>query len=224
MTLDEMVVDAMSRLNLTSTTAYDRVASGINSVYKVVTSAIGLSTSRLVTTDLVIDAQDPDYADLPVVVVSEMEKVRRIQRIVENASPKRLTRMTYDDLTSVETVDGVPQAWAPKRMGSGEVTIVLDGFPATDEFTLRIDGLELADVLEDDAEPAFPESFHDVLVEGVIADELLKMEKPALAGIAAKKYEDRLSDLRMFIATDAYLDTIQGSNPDTIPLYGRWRR
>jgi hypothetical protein len=48
-------------------------------------------------------------------------------------------------------------------------------------FTLQADGYERADTLTGSQEPAFRESFHDILIEGVLADEYRKLEA-TLAG------------------------------------------
>jgi hypothetical protein len=209
MTFDQIVSRVMDRLNLTSDAAQTRVGERVNEVYKDVTTSIGLVTSRRVALEVTTDPQAVG-STLPELEIEGIEKITRITYTVDGGI-KRLDELMYDDLTSKATATSMPTAWALKRMGSGTVTIVLDAFPE-DEFTLIVDGYETADELADDAEPNLPVSFHDLLVEGAMALELRKMEKPQLAQIADGRYAQRLSDLRMFIAKSAYLDILQGKN------------
>ncbi len=205
MTFDQIVSDVMDRLNLTSQDARDRVGKRLNDRYKQVTSAINLITSRRIDSTITVDPTDPDSI-LPDLVVEGMEKIVRIKYLTRTLECK-----SYDDVTRRDSSTGQTRAYAIKRMGAGEVTITLDRWPDA-SFFLKIEGYELADELADDAEPAFPSDFHNVLIEGVMADELRKMEKPQLAQIADNKFTERLSALRMFIAVEGYNDLIPGKN------------
>ena len=77
-------------------------------------------------------------------------------------------------------------------------------------FTLYADALSTVTTLSGSQKPDFPESFHDILIYGAMADEYFKMEKPQMAQMFDQKFEQRLSDLRGFIAKTAYLDQYQG--------------
>jgi hypothetical protein len=79
-----------------------------------------------------------------------------------------------------------------------------------DPFTLYADGYVNVSTLSGSDIPDFPESFHDILIWGAMADEYRKMEKLPLMQDAEANYEKRLSDLRMFIAKSSYLDIYQG--------------
>lgn len=224
MTFDELVQEAMDRLNLTSEDARTRVSGRINDRYRRVTSSIGIITSRRVTRDITINPAVS--TSLPDYTVVDMGKVLKVSRQVPGERLRLLDNCTYDDVSNLSNVrDGLPNKWAVKRMGSTSTTITLDAYDHTNPFTLKFEGYELTDVLADDAEPAFPADFHDILVEGAMSDELRKMEKSDLAQIAENKYEQRLSDLRMFIAKSAYLDMIQGGSPsgNSLPSFNGLR-
>lgn len=208
MTHSEIVQDVMDQLNLTSDTARDRVGRRVNEWYAKLTSSLGLQTSRLVIQDLTIDPTDPD-STLPDYDVN-MEKILRIQLLIDGTKPKFLPQKTYDYVTLKAPVDALPKCWAPKVMAAKVVTITFDNFPDDEEFDVRIQGYRNFSVLQDDDLPAFPESYHKLLYHGALVDEYLKMEKKALADDAQAKYDLLLSDLRMFIAKTAYLEIAQG--------------
>jgi len=221
MTFTELVNDVASRLNLTSPEALTRIGVRINDRYRRVTSSIGLITSRRVTQDVVVDPTDPSSV-LPDLVITGMEKVLRINTTDNAGRIRTLEQLSYDDITNIPTLSRLPQAWAMKLMGSNTVTITLDSFFPTTTFTLHLEGYDIADTLSGSAIPAFPMDFHDILVNGAMADEQMKMEKPQLAQISEMKYEARLSDLRMFIAKSSYMDIMQGKNKPDQLYYVPW--
>jgi hypothetical protein len=198
----------MDKLNLTSDEARTRIGEDVNERYKRVTSSIGLITSRRTKIDVVVDPTSVTSI-LPDLEIDGIEKVLKISCMV-GTRPRLLDELTYEEITDRAAADATPTAFAVKLMGSQMVTIRLNAFPSTTTFTLSVEGYDLADVLDDSAEPAFPEDFHDILIEGALADELNKMEKPQLAQMREARFESRLSDLRMFIAKSAYLDIQQG--------------
>ena len=220
MTFDEIVQDVMDRLNLTSEDARNRIGIRVNDRYRRATTSIGMITSRRTMIPITID---PDVSTtLPDYIVDGMEKVLRITRTDDNSGGVSvLPCLTYDEITNVPVNDRSPRAWAVKRMGSNNVTITFDTAP-TEPFTLKIEGYDLADVLADDAEPHFPASYHDLLVEGAMADELKKMEKPQFAVDSEQRYQERLSDLKMFIARNAYMDMYQGKTKPNELWYRPW--
>lgn len=220
MSFDQIVQNVMDRLNLTSDDARTRVGFHVNDRYRRITSSIGLQTSRRTTVDVNINPLDADSA-LPDLEIEDLEKVLRVWRMV-GTGIKEIDEYTYDEIIAVPTKNSLPSAYAVKRMGPGRVTITLDAFPPTDEFTLKVEGYDLADTLEGDLEPFIPTDFHDILVAGAMSDELLKMEKGDLAGVQEQKYMDRLSDLRMFIAKSGYVDIMQGKLRTGNLWYRRW--
>lgn len=212
MTFDELVEHVMVRLNLTSDEAEARIAHHMNEAYREVTTSIGLQTSRLKEKEVTYDAQD-EGSTLPYITVRGLEKILTVRLHVTGQKPKVLFQLTHEDIKSSQS-DSVPSQlpmnWAEFRVGANSVTILLDAYPATDPFTLEFSGYEIADQLSGSMVPAFPESFHDLLITMVMADELYKMEKPALAETMEKKSEKRLSDLRYFLAKSQWLDVVQG--------------
>lgn len=203
MTFTNLVDEALSRLNLSSTTAQTRIENAINRKYKEVTSTIGLNVSRRtqVQSDATVGSQE--------IIFTAIEKVLNV--IDKSSGRDRIIKeVTVDEIRAKapNTADRV-NSYAILKMDAHEVTILVDCIPQT-AFTLYADGYERAATLSGSQEPAFPESFHQVLVEGVLADELRKMEKPQLAQIAREEFQRILSDLRMFIAKSTYSDIYSG--------------
>lgn len=216
MTFTEIVAEVCDRLNLTSTDAFTRVGGFVNRRYKEVVSSIGLQTSKRTSVTVSLD---PDVdLDLPDVAIQQIEKVIKIQIDFGTDGLKRLDERTYEDITSRQTIRAAPRAFGVKRMDSQQTIITLDGYPEED-FELLVYGYELSDLLSGTIEPAFPEDFHDVLVEGAMSDELRKMEKYNEASFSQSKFDQRLSALRLFISISAYKDLYQGKNRQSPTWY-----
>jgi hypothetical protein len=220
MTFDEIVSEVMDRLNLTSEDSRERIEKRVNSRYRRVTSSIGLQTSRRMLLDVSCDGVND--TELPEVEIPDLEKITRIKMTGDDGGVRLLKEKTYDEINNVATLDGTPQSWAVKLMDAASTTILLDGFPSTETFTLTCEGYDRVIDMQGDQEPFFPEDFHDILVEGVMSDELRKMEKAPLAAIAEQNYALRLSDLRFFIAKSGYLDVVQGKNRPGQTWYRPW--
>lgn len=222
MTFTTIVATVQDRLNLTSSASATRIGEFVNERYRHLTASIGLITSRRETGTLVVN---PTlvlvYPDLPEITILLMEKILKIT-LLSDGGVKVLPEKTFDDISNMNTNTALPQCWAVKLVEAHQVTIILDAVPLTTPFTLGIEGYAQADVLSGSVEPAFPESFHDILIHGAMADELKKMEKPQLAQLAENKFETRLSDLRMFIAKSAYVDIVQGINKPSSIWYRPW--
>lgn len=220
MTFNQIVAAAMDRLNLSSTTATTRIGQRVNEAYKEVTSSVGLTVARRVKATTIYDA-DVDVS-LPELVLTGIEKVLKVQVDVDGVN-RTLNELTYDELIEIPRRTGLPYNYAIKTMGSQTVTITLDGYPTHDPFTLTIEALDLADTLSGTMQPAFSESFHDVLIEHVLMKELFKMEKMDGYREAKNNFLTRLSDLRMFIAKSAYMDIQQGARPISRSSLVRWK-
>lgn len=203
MTFTELVSEVMARLNLTSSEAQARVGRSLNAHYKRVTSAIGLVVSRRV----VVSATTTDGNAL--LQFQGIEKVISVFTDTPPAPRRVLDEVTYDQLRNNPEPTGSITRYAISRMGAHHVEVLL-GAPPIGVLTFKADGHERAQVLSGTMEPAFPESFHDILVEAVLADELRKQEKLPLATLADQTRERRLSDLRMWIAKSGYLRVRQG--------------
>jgi hypothetical protein len=205
MTFTEIVTEVMERLNLTSSEAETRIGRNVNVRYKRVTTAIGLQTSRRtqVQADTTLGVQTLTFTSIEK-VLTVIDKSSGKDRILQEVSIEELRQ------GSIGT-SSTPGKYAIYRMGASSVTILLDTVPQ-EAFTLYADGFETVSTLSGSNEPAFPESFHDILVEGAIADEYRKAEKQADAAIAESVYERRLSDVKFYIAKNNWLKTYQGKS------------
>lgn len=203
MTFQELKTEIKERLHYVSAEADARVGRLINKVYRELTSSIGLATSREVS---VIQGVSPGERE---VVFAGVEKLLTVWYEGAGGKPVVLEQVLPAELaTDPVPTSTIPRRFAVRRMGANTVTIWLDILPAS-AFDLRADGMtEVAD-LSGSQEPAFPESFHDIIIEGVLKDEYQKLEKVQLARLAEERYHRRLSDLRMFIAKTNFLDVYQ---------------
>jgi len=212
MTFTELVQAVMDRCDLTSSDATARVGREINSYYKRVTSTLGLVTARRTT------VQQNATPGVRYITFSGIEKVLSVQ-------DRSVTPTTFLKMVSVEEIDdatvgtGQPTMAAVYNLAAQAVTVYLDTVPQT-AFTLYAEGYDLADTLAGSQMPLFPESFHDVLIEGAVIDERLKQEKIGLAEAARETYDARLSDLRMFLQTSAYQDIHQGKRKGALNAAG----
>ena len=144
-----------------------------------------------------------------------MERLDRVWYEDSSANPHVLDQVLIGELKNEAAVSSdQPSVWALLSTTANSVTIRLDAKPET-AYTLYADGVtEVAD-LSGSSAPAFAESFHDVIIEGVLREEYLKLEKTALADRAEAAYEKRLSALRMFQAKSGYMDIYQGKTGES---------
>jgi len=219
LTFQEIVDEVMNRLNLSSQDARDRISKRVNTRYRRVTTLLGLTASRFIKTTYTVNvANFPVLPDMRI----EMENVTRVIRLNDTPTVQVLRPTTYDELTSSPTYSRLPDKWAIKEIGNNFVIITLDAFPTGTDFTLAIEGYRSMLNLQDNDEPLFPESFHDILVEGVMADEHRKMEKPQLAEEDEAKYALILSDLKYYVAKTIYQDVYQGKTRPRQRWYWPW--
>jgi hypothetical protein len=204
MTFTELRTEILDRLNLSSSDAQTRVGRAINRTYRKVTSSIGLQLSRRAT------IQQAVSIGVSTVAFTNTEKL--INVVNRAVSPyKVLDEVTVEELEKQMPfpASDSPTKYAPFSHTSDTVTILFNRIPQTG-FTLYADVHQAVADLSGSNEPAFPESYHDILIEGVMYDELRKMEKPQLAQLAKGEYEKLLSDLRMWIAKNVGLENYQG--------------
>lgn len=216
MTFSQIVAEAMDRLNLTSSDAQTRVGKEVNDRYRRLTTSIGLDTTRrtqvYATAALANRTMTFTGIEKLLAVIDKSQVATGGQEIV-------LSQITMDEMhitplrgnlvPGTDTPTGMPRHYAVIRVHPNAVDIFMDIVPTTG-FQLYADGLMNAATLGTNDSPDFPESYHDILVWGAMADEYRKMEKLNLMQDAEKNYETRLSDLRMFIAKSAYLAIYQG--------------
>jgi hypothetical protein len=191
-------------MNLTSDQSISRVGRNINIRYKRVTSSIGIDTSRQIFDVDVQTVTNDRYLGF-----TGIEKINFVKDITVENKPVLLTERTMIEMHNLPLTGGQARNYAVTNYGPNSVTIYVDTTIPETGF-LKADGLEIAETLAGAQSPQFPESFHDILIYGAVADELKKMEKFNLAKDAEMDFERRLSDLRMFIAKTAMLDIYQG--------------
>jgi hypothetical protein len=208
MTKTEIIDDIMDRLNLTSTTASTRLGKLVNRYYLRITTAIGVSgTSRRV-----FDVEGNTVIASPEVTFDGVEKLTRVYFLTDGVK-QFLDEVTIDELRDLDLESGdAPARYAVKEVGSNYAIIYLD-FIAESIYTLFADGYGNATTLGVGDSPIFPESFHDILIEGPLMDEYKKLEKTDLSKESRGVYEQRLSDLRMWAAKNGYLKLQQNGRP-----------
>jgi hypothetical protein len=199
----------MDRLALTSTEASTRVGRAINKIYREVGTSIGMSFARQVATSATVTIGNPN------VTFTATEKVLQVWRLNGTGTPIMLSEVLLAELRDAVTPSSdAPTEWAVYSTTSNTTIIRLNANPAT-AYTLYADVISEVSDLSGSSEPAFPESFHDILIEGVLKDEYRKLEKLTLAKDSEQTFQRRLSDLRMFIAKSNYLDIQQGKRNST---------
>jgi hypothetical protein len=186
-----------------------RIGRAINRIYKTVTSSLGIQLSRRTT------VQETVTQGVSTVVFSDVEKIYNVYN--RAITPyKKLDEFTVEELREEMpfTAGDLPTKWALDTWDSDDITILINCVPQT-AFTLYADVISVASTLSGLNEPAFPESYHDILKYGVLVDEYDKLEKIQLSEKAEKKYEKRLSDLRMWAATSPHRDIYQSKAKNT---------
>jgi len=143
------------------------------------------------------------------ITFTSCEKVFNVYN--RNVSPyKKLDEVTLDELREDQpyTLSDGPTKWAVSSHTADTVIIEINKIAQT-AFALYADVTATAATLSGSTEPAFPESYHDILIEGVLMNELKRSEKLALAQDAKREYEQRLSDLKLWMALSPNRDLYQ---------------
>lgn len=202
MIFSEIVVEVAERLNLTSDEAKSRIARNLNNRYRRVTSSIGLDTSRFVQVSQIATIGNRTIT---------FQGVEKLIAVIDKSTgvDVPLSQVSMDEMHIIVVKTDPPRKFAVTRIHPSSVDIYVDSVPST-AYTLYADAHTNVINLGANDQPDFPESFHDILIFGGMADEYRKMEKAQLADMSEKDYEARLSDLRMWIAKSAYRDIYQG--------------
>lgn len=191
--------------NLTSGEAQTRVGKAINRHYRRITASLGLDAARFVTRSASMTI------GVGTVTFPEIEKIDRILD-TSAATVRRIDETTINVLRSMQPGASAPCWWAFQNSDADSVTVLFDTVPQT-AYSLQADGWTTLQDLTGNAEPVFPESYHDILVWFVISEELLKKEKDKLAGAYHAKATALLSELRYFLVDSHTRDLVQGSAP-----------
>jgi hypothetical protein len=206
MTFTDMVSRVADRLNLTSAAALSRIGQELNERYREVLTGVGLESAA----SGISVATANTIVGIRTVTFTGVEKLFSVFN-PNFTPPVVLDEFTFDELRNQPIGTDPARRYAIQGMGAATVTIFLDTVPST-IYSLNADAemtvLDLSGVME----PAFSRSFHDLLVEGAIADELYKLEKYDLSEVKEKNFEKRLSELRYFIAKSAYNDMYQAKD------------
>lgn len=214
MTFDEIVDRVASRLNLTNGVTLLRIGNSVNERYGRLSAAVGLSN--------VTRTQTPIIANT--VIGSALVTFTGIERIYTvmdptNTPARILDEVTENDIRLMPAGTDPPRAFAIIQTGAGSVKIRMNCTAAT-VYPLWADGDADASTLSGTAIPAFPAKFHDILVYGAMANELEHMEKYEMAARQETRWEQMLSQLRLYLASSAYLDMYQGKNsPSDFPTW-----
>lgn len=204
MTFTEIRTEIMDRLGYTSTTAQTRVGRLINKVYRAITTSIGIRRARYTNTSMAVTVGNSE------VTFSGAEKLLYVWTQTSSGVPTVLTEVPIERLReSVASTSDTPKTFGIKSQTSNAVTIRLDSVPET-AYTIYADYIAEISDLSGSEQPAFPESFHDIIIEGVLRDEYRKLEKIQLSRESENTYQQRLSDLRMFLAISGTMDMKQG--------------
>jgi hypothetical protein len=190
----------MSRLNLTSVDARNRVELEINTRYLEVTSTLNLAPTRYGEVTV------PTVSGQSEVTVSGVELVRSV--LDETLLKRPLDECDILQLRAMESDEAVgpPTRYAVKSAGSSETVLRLHPQPTAVQNLTVLALMAGTDLANPNDEPSFPASFHDILVKGVLADEYAKLEKfQAAAKKEEAAFEKRLSELRYFLHKRAYL-------------------
>lgn len=207
MTFTEIVDAVKERLNLSSSEATARIGRNVNYRYKRLTSSVGMQPTRRATVSANTVIGSPALA-LP------LEKLEVVY-IIADGKRRVLMEVSYDEYRNGRTwvtQNGDPWVYAIESVDPTVVNIVLDPVPTT-VFAIYADGLQSATTLAGTDLPQFPESFHDTLVDGAMADEYYKMDNQRLAKEFEQRFEQRAADLRYFLAKSAYLSIAQNQRP-----------
>lgn len=209
MIFEELIQETMERLNLSSDEARSRIGREINSRYRRATSSIGMETSRrtTVTKTATIGNRTMTFSGIEKIIAV-------IDKSGGSGHDVVLSQVTFDEMHNLPLKKQPPRHYAVTNTHAQTVDIYMDCTPTT-AFTLYADGHISLTTLAGGTAPDFPESFHDILIFGAMADEYRKMEKLQFARDCEADYERRLSDLRMWIAKSAYTTLYAGKNKDT---------
>lgn len=197
---------------LTSTDADTRVGTAINRHYRRVTSRLGLDATRFVTRSASMTL------GVATVTFTEIEKIARVFDTTDSTAIRLIPEVSIHDLRVTQPGEAAPTQWALQATDADSVVIRTDTVPQF-AWSLQADGWTTLSDLSGTDEPAFPESFHDILVWYVIAEEMLKKEKEKLARIYEAKAEALFSDLQFYLADSPTRDTQQAMG--TVPLTGQ---
>jgi hypothetical protein len=211
MTYKEIQDRVMSRLNLQSTEARNRIKIEINDRYRELCTSCNLARTRRTNTSFATVQGTATYVVPACTKIENLYNRSNMQAPLSEVSVKEIR-----NLDPSEVLQGTPDRYAIYSQSATSVTILM--YPVPDAAAqMYADVISTGTDLSLDADtPTFPVDFHDILVRGVMADELGKMEKMGpLATVQEKKFEERSGDLRYFLMKGGTKKMQQGSGGST---------
>lgn len=199
----------LARLNLTSSDARTRIKDNLNEVYRRLLGSVGLQKARLT-----VAGSFNTVAGTYVTAIT----AAKVLTLTYTALSRVLEQMTLDQIRRLDpagTRTGAPEAFAVT--GQGATTTSVYVWPKPDAiYAVQYEALTaITDLSADGDVPVFPQDFHDILVNMVLAEELLKLEKIELAKAHQEMAEAQTRALRYFLRKSAYLSDQQGSDMGT---------
>ncbi len=188
MTFDEIVAAIATDLNLSAPAALVRIGTHVNLRYRYVLSELGMNDYSRVsfTADLEPGTREQEVTEDNDPVIERIVAIyRRADPDDDTVTDAEARWVPLDDLTYEEMQEELPREdlatkWARKRVGALSTTFILNSSIPNGQ-TVLIEGEEHSSELSGDDQPAFPASFHNILVLGGKVDELRKMEKYPMA-------------------------------------------
>ena len=191
MTFATLQTEILDRLGLTSTAATTRIGRAINIRYRSITSAPWLDQYRRTVGSFAMVSASSD------ITTTSLEK---IEQIVDRnpATDVVLNEVSFEEIAGLTLASAAsPTRWAVKSATATGITIILDILASTTN-NLEVRGLATVSDLSGSSVPVIPESFHNALVYGVLADEYRKMEKGDIADKYEGMFDKRVDELRLF--------------------------
>lgn len=201
MTLEQIEDRIMTRLGLTTPEQRRRIRDEINDRYRQVTSAVNLARTRRGTRQVTTASGSTNVVMSGVTLLETLyDPTIRKRPLTEVSMPWIRARDSAGEIT------GPPEVFATLTHLNDVLTLHL--YPTPDgAYTYDADVLLAGEDLTDpDDAPGFPSDYHDILVDGVLADEYSRVEKAVpMAERLELKFERRLSELRLHLARAVWL-------------------
>lgn len=170
---------------------FERVGTKVNARYRQVLRRLGMNVylRTEVDVDLIANSRDQVY-DLTEPTLGRIVALYWTPDATDNVpqpTPVMLEELTYEEMKERIPTTDRPRAWAKLRVGANITYFKIDS-SIPDGATVTVEGEEFPSELEGDIEPGFEAIYHDILVVGAKADELMK-QKDASSQAAGKKFE-----------------------------------
>jgi hypothetical protein len=217
-TFSDIQTEIADRLGITASADLTRIGRAINRKHREVLSSLGIRNTVKRTT--ATSAMAIGFSTLS---FSSCEKVITI--VNRNVTPYfELEQVTLDEIRNEMPFQSsnLPTRWAPQSATADSVVVLLNCIATTTE-NLHGDIYSTTATISGATAPAFPESYHDILIDLVLIDEYLKLEKPALSKIAreavygpvGRPEDGRMAQLRLWYAVSTTKETYAGKTRST---------